>query len=211
MKLGDWVPQIFYDLIGRVVPGAFLTLLGIGLFCKKEQIRTIVCYLFEEPGVPLSFILLGSILLFYIIGILLGGIGFAVAFREWEQYFNRPWFPVQLPDEKNKYTGLPYIYDAIQLRWPQVGARCAKLQAEAHMCRVLLIGFLSFLGVWIVSRFSYIGQPEYWLVIACLFIGCATTCLFHIHLSIRTQWLLVNHWYLLQLNNNSKAEDPICC
>ncbi|VTR64547.1 membrane hypothetical protein [Desulfosarcina cetonica] len=202
MKFGDWIPQIFYDLIGRIVPGGALIFVGIWLFCTNSQISDIAKYLFQDPVVPFSFLLPSSILLFYLIGILLGGIGFTISLREWKSK-KLPWFPIEMPNTEKPGSGVPYMYDAIQFYCPQAGARCAKLRAEAHLCRTLLVGFIVLLVVWAVANFSIICSMRYWFNILLLLAGCAASYFFHHHLKIRSRSLLVNHWHMLGLNKNS--------
>lgn len=202
MKFGDWIPQLFYDLIGRIVPGGALTFIGMLLFCTKSQMSNIAKYLFKDPGVPLSFLIPSSILLFYLIGILIGGIGFTISYKEWK-YRELPWFPIEMPETRKTESGIPYMYDAIQFYCPQAGARCAKLRAEAHLCRTLLIGFIVLLIAWTVTKSSNISTTRYWCTILLLLAGCGASHLFHHHLKIRSRWLLINHWHMLGLNKNS--------
>jgi len=203
MQIGDWVPQVFYDLIGRIVPSAVLTFVGFSLFCEKDQIYPLIEYVFKTSEMPWSFLFLSSILLFYTLGTLIGGIGFAITFKEWKDP-KLPWFPVRLPNRSEPGSGLPFMYDAIQFHSQRVGARCAKLRAEAHMCRVFLIGFIFILIVWSFLIDHSSGKRwDYWTVISALLVACLASCLFHRHLTIRSYNLLINHWQLLGFSEPS--------
>jgi hypothetical protein len=83
MNISILIPQLFYDLIGRVIPGA--TLISCAFFLFKgpaKGLQILTTWSFQTntsvPSVKSGFILLGTLLASYIVGSLLGGIWFRV-------------------------------------------------------------------------------------------------------------------------------------
>ena len=208
MELGAWIPQIFYDLIGRVLPGAFLLLLSGVLFVDYSGARSLVLFVFKDAGIPLTVVLIVGAIIAYVVGALLGAIGFAFSSREWIRNRARTSIRLELPAVDSPHVGLSFMYDSILLREPPTGARLAKLQAERHMCRVLMMGTIM-LGVAYAARNWF---PWGWLrssVLLGLALLAWSAYLFDVHLEVRSGRLLVNLWHLLgeparkQTNNES--------
>ena len=82
MNISIIIPQLFYDLIGRIIPGAGLISLTALLLLGPEvtvQVVTTWSPAALAPGhtaAPLAFVLLGNLVLSYLVGSLLGGIWF---------------------------------------------------------------------------------------------------------------------------------------
>ena len=75
------------------------------------------------------------------------------------------------------------------------------------MARVLITGLIVIVVFYIPSCLYLAGTLRYWLTIAALLFGCGASCALHWHLRIRTRFLLVNHWYLIE--KDEKLQDSI--
>lgn len=73
--IGGLIPQVFYDLIGRIVPGAFLLFIGF-LLINGEDWKQRISDLYGELKISYSLSDTLGLLFSYMIGILLGGIGY---------------------------------------------------------------------------------------------------------------------------------------
>src|SRR5437899_2214367 len=130
------IPQVFYDLIGRVAPGAAILTAALFLFGDIK-----VASLFLHTGTAAAGILFMMFLLAaYVAGVLLGGIGFLLEDRRKPDRFDSiQW---QRPGEPLREDDIYYIYDFILARDPAAGVRLVKLRAEMHLSRVLITGSL---------------------------------------------------------------------
>jgi hypothetical protein len=102
-----------------------------------------------------------------------------------------------------KFNGAHFIfpsialrYDAIRLRDPIAGARLAKLRAELHMCRVLILG-LSLLGI--LNIINLFKAPFLIVIISelAILITVMSFIATYRHLNGRFTWGTCNHWLLL--------------
>src|SRR5947208_1014152 len=76
-----WVPQVFYDLIGRVVPGATVVAVALFLFSTSDRVLdTPILGAGTSAALTIVSFVIGS----YVIGFLLGAIGFFVMEKEWK-------------------------------------------------------------------------------------------------------------------------------
>jgi hypothetical protein len=199
---------VFYDIIGRVVPGMFLLILAFLLFRREDWRVEASQICFADLCIPHVWLFLGGLLASYMVGIILSAIGYTVAGREWTymvaiiagaigyivHWRNRKKSePAKTPCPKTVDSPEceSYVYDVIQIREPAAGARLVKLNAERNMCRVLIAGFLLLL---VGSHFNGTGSR---LVVDSLSFGIASALLFHLHLSIRSRNLMRNLWDLL--------------
>ena len=152
------VPQVFYDLIARVVPGAvvaimwYLTILG-----PKKAINTLITILSKQNLISLwSFALL--IMLAYVLGFILNGL-WDLTFRKIKrktseerksrhlrsniaQYdrirkcFGRPGLEFGHEDLPSIHT----MHDHLRLRSDSEAYRLVKLRAERTLCEALFTG-----------------------------------------------------------------------
>jgi hypothetical protein len=172
MDIGTLIPQLFYDVIGRIIPGA--TLLGTSLILFEgpfKALRHLATWSDDTSNgnISIALIVMGNLLASHILASLLGGIWFRVfrikCYRELKgfgKYLNA-WAKKgedriehrfkQAFDDKHPPPGdigkmssptdrIAFMYDYVLLRCPKAGARIAKLRAEQHMSGVLMIGFL---------------------------------------------------------------------
>jgi hypothetical protein len=202
MNFSSWVPQLFYDLIGRVMPGSFLLLIIVWVYdfpiMPYLQSLTMVD---KNKDFPYSIIILLTILVSYMIGIFLGGIGFALSkiidwlktkrkIEEIAKLLNLK--EILWPDpfrvEKLKKTELtiPYAYDYIQHYDPQAGSRLAKLRAEVHLARVLVVGVMLIIIAYVIHTHHLDFKLS--VLIGMLL----SSFLFWAHLKIRISHLMEN-------------------
>jgi hypothetical protein len=121
------IPQVFFDLIARVIPGAAGIISYLILFDKTwGQLTSRFLGSSTEVGVVLSiFIFLGAA---YVVGHLLSPAAKYVQ-RLGERKIFHP-----APKEEGSY-------DDLRLRHPEVGALCAKIRAEFTMYNGLAVVF----------------------------------------------------------------------
>jgi hypothetical protein len=198
MNVGAWIPQFFYDLLGRIVPGSFLILIGFFIFIPID-----IKDIFDK--IPTILILLIFLLIAYMIGALFGGIAFKIEFiiRYIIQFIirhairrktkNNSKKSIKGQEIKNEQS---YKYDFIHLYCPRTALRIAKLRAELHMCRVLIVGsllVLIFHKYYLENLYSYSCLIQ---IISFLILICSV-CLF-IHLTIRTKLSIRNNTMLIK-------------
>ncbi len=198
MKLGDWIPQIFYDIIGRIVPGAMLIIIGSILFVNEDDLLALVKTIFLDSEISSLFVFFVFILASYFIAILMGSFGFFIKFKEWEEQsenkYSENYFKDKINTEKKMVS---LIYDALHIKYPQAAARCAKLRSEKLLCRTLISGLAIFFVIWGL-RYLFASVEFSWYVITILPFSALALFLFHQHLNIRLEYLLSNHWYIMK-------------
>lgn len=175
MNINIVIPQLFYDLIGRIIPGAGLS--GLALFLQygpDTAVRIVTTWSMERVwaphlGAPVTFVLLGNLLVSYLVGSLLGSIWFWIYRWQWSDRCEK-FLDEHLPTKSQAGTIEPLecygdfdqtlvgmltrlrksphitnriglLYDFVQFKNPAAAARIAKLRAEQHMSGVLFAGF----------------------------------------------------------------------
>lgn len=79
MKISVLIPQLFYDVIGRIIPGATLIATAFFLFegaMKGRRHLTTWTTSTDDISVPVVFVILGNLLGSHVVGSLLGGLWF---------------------------------------------------------------------------------------------------------------------------------------
>ena len=231
------VPQVFYDLIGRVVPGAGIIVAAFWLLAT-DRVGAARRVVEAKPELASVTILCALCLLTsYLIGTLLGGIGFALfedersdrnlinlARNAWaaigfsqtddvQRSRNLSAMKVDRPTTAEAHilkSQLPYVYDYILLRNASAGGRLAKLRAEVHMCRVLMLGCVSLAIAYVgrgllVQGVSVLGGPEFWLTLTALLVVGRASYLLDVHLVVRARLLLGNCWTILKQHEETEA------
>lgn len=222
MKVENIIPQVFYDLIARFIPGLII------LFCAElvqygpDQIIQSITSLIgsKDQGVEISFYL------FLIVGVLsysiaLVAMGFWTLLSRISRRSNlvflkdndKRWLSIKetlKTDIKiagcnlgfvsdNKQEDIPsmaFIYDFVRLRSPEVGSRLVKIRAECHMCAVLITGLIA-IGIW--NLFKIIASPiEIEIIVELGIIFVILACWFFMRdLEDRLMTGLCNYWVLL--------------
>lgn len=208
--IASLVPQIFYDLIGRVVPGALVLLLGALLFVEPSA----AAQFWRTPApVPTTVLVFVALLLAYSVGTILGAIAFAILNWEWTTRSVSS-ITAEIPSDFNAKDltrgQIAFMYDALQLYNPAAGARLVKLRAEQHMAAVLVAGVmvLAVAGILVERPASTSISP------AVLFTGLAVLAgggyVFYVHLAIRGRRLLMNCCQLLSELQEITTSAPAC-
>ena len=185
-KIGNWVPQIFYDLIGRIIPGSLLLIIAFVIFQGPLAINA-----------SASILVLAFLTVAYVLGALLGGVTAVI---------NRDFWKSKKRDlTKKKEDDVSYIYDYIQFHRPDIGSRLAKLSAERHMCRVITVGAIFLFIAYSIARPEPYPSSLFWFVeIGLVTMGVFASFL-HRHLSSRSEELMSNNWRLIHEENKKPA------
>ena len=204
MDLGSSIPQFFYDVIARLIPGSVILVIYCYIFgytslgYNNEQI------LFNEISIPFSIALILFFIIAYSLGMLLNGIGYTFSERLWEKFnstaenlINNNNLATDSDVKKRIIIPTSYKYDSIQLYFPRVGSRIAKLSAEKNFCRSLLSGFvLLFIIYGIFSPIDIFGLRFVGTEI--FFLLAFMSCYFlYKHISSRSTESIRNNWILL--------------
>ncbi len=220
MDIGSWVPQFFYDLIGRLAPGgmfvgAVLVIFpGSGTFVRQSGVFTIG----EKESATL--VILAVITVAYISGAVLGGIGYfsSALVRKLSKFaqevIGRPKArlgksasvsykkagDMQVGKGEESYS---YRYDFIHFHCPRAGARLAKIGAERHMCRVVIVGAVLLL----ISLAAGAPGLTTEIVRAALAVALLGAWALNRHLDKRGKRGVLNNWRLINdaLQAESKA------
>jgi len=199
-KIGSWIPQVFYDLIGRIIPGCLLLMIVCLIFLEPSTLRELfsATTVTTTSGAVTSvstFAISASVLFFtgfvasYMLGALLGGIAEAANPHLWKRK------KAQLTNKSE--NDMSYVYDYIHFHRPDIGARIVKLSAERHMCRVILVGsILLIIGYPIASPLTFMEVRLGVIECGLGLMGFSAICLYR-HLSYRSYESMRNHWRLI--------------
>jgi len=215
MKSVSIIPQLFYDIIGRIIPGVVLLLCVFMVYYGPENVAQLFTSLVGKKGQVLEvsfYLFLISGILSYIISNIAQGIR-VIFSKIYKKRDSKKW--KQVRDElrsdlekaadnlglnkKIRVEDIPstgFIYDYIRLRSPNAGARIAKLRAECHMCSVFVTGMLG-IAVW--NLVNIIASPTKIEIIMELgFLASALVfSMLKQFLEKRFRIAIWNHWILL--------------
>ncbi len=152
----DWIPQLFKDLIGRVVPGATILLAACivraGHFSAMRSLLTT----FKDES-SLALLLIGLVSS-YIVGYTLTqvwGMIFGACFKTKLGRIEMEAKQERLEEQKKLQEALGYkslsvaperlpelfvMHDHIRITIPQEANRLSKMQSEIRLCRALIVG-----------------------------------------------------------------------
>jgi len=221
----NFIPQVFYDVIARIIPGSVLLwfsyLTYYGYYKCIEHAKLIL-----KNDYGSSFLVVAEILLLgYIISIVLYGIWLKIS--QWvNKYFKKGnsspiWrrnSDVTLEEDvksvaitmKNYISiqnlnvpSTSFIYDLIRIKMPDVGARLVKIRAECHMCSVLFVGWVILLLMNIINFFEKPLLEA--IVFEMLYIALSISIFIYLkYLEDRFLHSISNHWILFQLTKNEE-------
>jgi len=213
MNIGSVIPQIFYDLIARITPGLVVIMTGLFVWRGDQATAQDVASIsnwFAKDSTPVTLILFALLFAAYILAFMLDGIWWLLpkkfssklSLEGESKHVKEILSDFEILDSNfdatnYQFPSIALRYDAVRLRDANAGARLAKLRAELHMCRVLILG-LSILGVLNLGKF-------YWSGFNCItsisefviIVGVAAFIQTHGRLRERFIWGSCNHWLLL--------------
>lgn len=202
--LGQLIPQVFYDAIGRLVPGSVLVGTCGGLWPGAFSALLHGSALLSIPAGAAW--LIGS----YLVALLLEGCWNLVLGDRTERLHRRGKLEAKkhaLRDFKRlvpefdssvfEFPGIPMMYDVVRLVDPIVGANIVKLRAEVQLCRSLLLGWLFILVGLGVDAAMNQTPGEHGVAAGTLIVAVLVMLSLYVKRQGRVLWSLYNHWLLL--------------
>src|ERR1041385_5448399 len=128
--IGSWVPQLFYDIIARLVPGAVIIGALALAVAGPEKSQGFVQAWLNKPSsdYPSLIVVVGvGFVLSYALGIIFLGLCSPIE-----------WFAFRLVRVEQDFV---LKYDFVKQHDPPAGSRITKLKAEMHMTELLVLGF----------------------------------------------------------------------
>jgi amino acid transporter len=168
---GAWVPQLFFDIIGRFVPGLIAIALILIAAYGPESVWEIIKEWLNKPKKDypslLPFLGLGAVLS-YGLAIVFWGFWYRLC------YVKRKFFKEGGVKEFEPETGISmpeedfwYKYDYIKFKDASAGSRITKLKAELHLCGVLILSAICCV-ILVISKALWswsIGYYEWFFII----------------------------------------------
>jgi hypothetical protein len=198
--LANLVPQVFYDLIARIIPGGIIIIALYISYCgNMEDCYFNVLDFFNENTPPSSFVLL----LFWLI------VSYGIAIILWRQF---DWIIMLFEklSAKKFYSTIQnldsYFYDFIKTRDSAAGSRITKLRAEKHMTEVLLTGFIYCLVVDFVLLFIDSDNFETRIILLAVLLICAISAFRTRRYFCQRSSVMLNNYYLL-CGGSSNVDD----
>lgn len=202
MNFDVLIPQVWYDFIGRIVPGTYVLIYLLLLRQISESDQTSLMSIIPAELKEFSFFVTFSALtITYLIGSLTGAVWLWCGDRI-PTFDRRHLAKVMTEEEKRLHSKgvishirfsdclIPFIYDYIQLQLPKMGARIAKLRGEQHLCGTLFICSV-FLGF-----YTLIVEKQYFLSVL-PFAVVLLSAVFYRHLIERAGKAMINGWVFL--------------
>ncbi len=221
--IGSWVPQFFYDLIARLVPGAIA--LGSVILAARGP-RACWADVSGWMGKPsITLLILGVGMVAYVIGILSSGFWkLPTYWKVFRSTVQRDWkdvkgargffvflvrFPFSVFAGRGTHGGeFAKKYDRIKFYSPATGARLSKLSAELSMARTLQFGWSVALGISFVMLYWTKDQWfERTLLACCAFWGILLLESFKVHIEEVQEGALANYSELVDhdVENRSRS------
>jgi len=180
------IPEVFYDLIGRIMPGILI------LFCVSlvvvGPIEVSRFVLWNTLDLNIWMALIG-IVISYFIAIVLTNI--------WDFFYEKIISRKKYNDKKD---GDSVDFNIILKQDPGLASRLIKLSAEQNMCKAMIVGLtiLSIINLWIwFSGSSIEFDDRFWLIIG-----------FLISILSFLEWLhQLKNRYDYEINNFKPAND----
>lgn len=208
MNFGSWIPQLFYDLIGRIIPGTVLMLMSFFLF---PPLLAKVIKSFEVTGLSNTVFVLIAIVTSYILGVIVGGLAYAIMTKGSPFYILWKWLSKKIKDLNNSDNPLKkansenettenksVIYDYILFHSPNVGSNLAKLSAERSLSRVLIIGVSIIVVVYFFTPFYEFCGDRFWTIEGVLLGVIVGLILFYRRILLRSKELMANNYDLIK-------------
>jgi quercetin dioxygenase-like cupin family protein len=221
MKIMDFIPQVFYDAIGRIVPGLILLISFVAIFPNlfSDVWQEYKVIFLQAP----ASVAMGTVIVAYGLAIVVEGIrNDTEKVRRWfDQLQKRPsghaqrleiwkeaWrdFCKAHPSREGMKPPRPedaVAIDVLRLLDPAVGSRIVKLRAEVALCRTLSTGWSAMLFLYpIYITWAIFAKQELFLftivlTVALLVVGIRTISSRRVTIDSRHIRALYNHWLLL--------------
>ena len=98
MNFGNWIPHLFYDLIGRIIPGAIIVILSLiviqqspdssHLFAYNwEQFKNLISTLGDKNFPTFLIVMIGTAIC-YFVGVILGGVNYLFESSFWLGHYS---------------------------------------------------------------------------------------------------------------------------
>ena len=209
--LTEVVPQISYDIIGRIIPGVIVIFsLVITILGPTPALAQIDAWVIH-PDPPLSgwavilFVVAG-----YVMAVILAGI--------WES--TKPLF--RLGKKKGKDAGREYQpdpdappfalkYDAIREKSPRAGARIVKLSAEMSLARLLTLGWSICAAINAYLLIRHFVLDRLWLEVAFV-VGIVAAISFRNQIADLQKISIEDHWLILHCDQwlrSAQSSSPV--
>lgn len=227
MNIGTLIPQVFYDLIGRIVPGLIILVTGYfawkGHNINQQDINNLLNW-FEGKEKSTFLHMLSFILISYTVAFILDGfykiyrgIVTKIKYKKEENKLLYIEYVDTIVGEtvcndflksfelgeinivpKYGFPSVPIMYDLMRLKDKEVGARLVKLSAEIKMCQTVITGLVIITLICLINTINNLQSIIYYTVFIIVII-CFAISFRAIcnHLKERFQWSLCNHWLLL--------------
>jgi hypothetical protein len=183
------VPQISYDIIGRIIPGIIVIVSLMIAVVGPTQTFEHLDKLIIHPDPPLSgWAVVLLIIAAYILAVVLDGIGHIPAYLLCQRDKDKLDHEASLGSLK---------LDAVGFKSPQVGARHTKLSAEINQAQALVVGWFISATINLYFLIAAFSLKRLWLEVI-LIIGIVGAFLFRKGIQRSRKFSLSNHWLLLQ-------------
>lgn len=212
------VPQVFYDLIARLIPGIVLIccLYTVCYGSTNSLNHFMLIMKYSVKGLALLFTL--SLIVAYTLSNILSGFISCITNNSCcKKLSTRLSFRSDLSDLRRKniidprtkhviyelykipninIPSIPFAYDYIRLKSPHIGAKLVKLRAECEMCKILAFGWslLFFINLKNACNFDFI---EFLYMELTLFIAIIGIMLLLKSLNKAFLTALYNYWIML--------------
>jgi MFS family permease len=205
--LAEVVPQIGYDIIGRIIPGVIVIFGLIIAILGPTQALAVIDAWVIHPDPPLSgWAVVLVIIAGYALAVILAGIWYILKplFRSGKKK-NQDADKEYRPDPENPPFSLQY--NAIREKSPKAGARIVKLSAETTLGRVLAVGwsFCAIINVYfLIAGFSL---ARLWLEVAFI-VGIVAASSFRNHIADLQTKSVKDHWLILHCDQWLRSTQP---
>lgn len=201
------IPQIFYDIIARFIPGIIIILGWVITYLRPS---TALKNLLNPPNEALFmnfWYFLFFIILAYINSIILFGICILISIVSNKIngiFKHKSKETLLFSTDKNlnfKNPSEALMYDFIRFRSGTAGARLVKLRAEHHMSQIIIVGTIIAMGINIYLYVLDLNKERLLMEIFLILIVVGMWS-FMVHVKDRFIVNMKNHWLILNKEDN---------
>lgn len=201
------VPQISYDIIGRIIPGVIVIFsLVITILGPTPALAQIDAWVIHPDPSLSGWTVVLFVVAGYVLAVILEGI--------W--YLLKPL--LRLGKKKSKDTGKEYQpdlknppfalkYDAIREKSPRAGARIVKLSAEMTLGRLLAVGWSICAAVNVYFLIASFSLARLWLEVAFI-VGIVAASSFRNQIADLQTKSVKDHWLILHCDRWLRSAQP---